>query len=524
MEEVGTVEIEETQSAPQEALPAAQDNHDDAPSDPNGGNLPQEETTPPMERPPPLKLAPLVVILFYLVSGGPYGTEETVKAAGPFYTLLFCFLTPFIWSLQESQIMAELTCAMPDASGGVVWCETAFGPFAGWLEGTLSNISGMTDNAIYPVLFLDYLIKVLPEGAKEQEHLHPVYRFFLLAFLAVCLSYLNWRGLNLVGNMSIVICIVAMSPFVVMAILAADKIDPARWMVGPSLTAEDYKAISTYDLSGGFFPNATLGGVLLRPFLNNLFWNYNSFDSVGSLSEEVGDSPERIIPRALSWTWFITIFGYLIPLLVAIGASESSQADWEDGYLAQVAHDVVGPWLADWMVFAAFLSNLALFQAELSSDAFSLYGMANKGMLPSALGVRSRHGTPTSAIVFCTIIIIIFSVAHLDQLVEMLNFNYAISLLMEYAAFIKLRIYHPDLPRPYRVPLSTRWCIFFMIPTVGATLMVMAVASYMTLLVGFFSVLLASALYIIFGKQIRENSTTYTEVNQEQSNDLIEIT
>lgn len=87
------------------------------------------------------------------------------------------------------------------------------------------------------------------------------------------------------------------------------------------------------------------------------------------------------------------------------------------------------PSLEGWVVFAAFLSNLGLYQAELSGDVFTLYGMANKGLLPSFLGARSRHGTPTNAIIFCTLVVIVFSAAHLDSLIEMLNFNYAISLL-----------------------------------------------------------------------------------------------
>lgn len=184
-----------------------------------------------------------------------------------------------------------------------MWCEEAFGPYAGWLNGLLSWMSGATgtkkffrqrrrmglqdfhwpqlshfrtlqkDNAIYPVLFLDYLLKVLPAEAEKQEELHPVYRFLLLAVLAVLLGYMNWRGLKFVGNVSIMICIVAMSPFLVLSLLSIPKIEPSRWFEKPSLTAEEYSQVSDYSLEGGFFPNAAIGGVLLRPFLNNLFWN-----------------------------------------------------------------------------------------------------------------------------------------------------------------------------------------------------------------------------------------------------------
>ncbi len=38
----------------------------------------------------------------------------------------------------------------------------------------------------------------------------------------------------------------------------------------------------------------------------------------------------------------------------------------------QVAVDIGGKWLGRWTIFAAGISNLALFEAELSADAFQL--------------------------------------------------------------------------------------------------------------------------------------------------------
>jgi len=50
---------------------------------------------------------------------------------------------------------AELGAAFPEASGGVAWVEEAFGSNLAWITGWLGYIAGVTDNAIYPVLFLD---------------------------------------------------------------------------------------------------------------------------------------------------------------------------------------------------------------------------------------------------------------------------------------------------------------------------------------------------------------------------------
>jgi amino acid transporter len=67
-----------------------------------------------------------------------------------------------------------------------------------------------------------------------------------------------------------------------------------------------------------------------------------------------------------------------------------------------------------------------------------------------------------------------------DQLIEMLNFSYAIALLMEYAAFVKLRVTQPNLKRPYRIPLDTFGCIIFFSPSIALIFLVLGLAGTAT--------------------------------------------
>lgn len=96
---------------------------------------------------PTLSIAPLAVMIFYNVSGGPFGIEESIRAGGAKMTLIGFLIVPLVWSYQESRITAELSVAFPNSSGGVIWCEAAFGPFAGWLNGILSLLSGVSAEA-----------------------------------------------------------------------------------------------------------------------------------------------------------------------------------------------------------------------------------------------------------------------------------------------------------------------------------------------------------------------------------------
>lgn len=424
---------------------------------------------------------PLAVMVFYSVSGGPIGIEPAVRAGGFLPSLLGFALAPLAWSVPEALVTAELGSAFPEASGGVAWVEEAFGPRAGFVAGYFTWFAGATDNAIYPVLFLDYFLQIIGTdaedgGGEDDDFVDPLTRFILLSSTAIVLAVINYTGLEIVGNMSMVICLISLSPFLILSLAGIPKIDPQRWFLttsGEEIEMDDGLG------NDGWLPLPNLGGVLWRPFLNNLFWNLNSFDSAANFAGEV-ENPGAVFPRAMFLSLFLVVVSYFVPLLIAIGASDSSREDWTDGFLAKVCTDVVGPWLGAWTVFAAGISNVALFLSEMSSDAFQILGMAERGLIPFFFASRSRFGTPTYGIILGTIVIISMSVADFTALVEMLNFNYSVALLMEYAAFIKLRICQSDVPRPYRIPLNTLGCVLFVAPPVLMTVIIMLLASYMT--------------------------------------------
>lgn len=88
--------------------------------------------------------------------------QDAVKAAGPRLAILGFLILPFVWSIPEALICAELATAFPENSGYVAWVEAAFGPFWGFLEGLFSWVSGVTDNTVYPIMFLSYLQLFIP--------------------------------------------------------------------------------------------------------------------------------------------------------------------------------------------------------------------------------------------------------------------------------------------------------------------------------------------------------------------------
>ncbi len=104
-----------------------------------------------------LGLGPLVAVMFFTVSGGPFGLEGLVGDVGPGTALLLLVLTPLLYSVPETLLIGELASALPLEGGYYQWVKRAFGRFWGFWNGWLSWAYSLVDMAIYPVLFLQYL-------------------------------------------------------------------------------------------------------------------------------------------------------------------------------------------------------------------------------------------------------------------------------------------------------------------------------------------------------------------------------
>lgn len=110
---------------------------------------------------------------------------------------------------------------------------------------------------------------------------------------------------------------------------------------------------------------------------------------------------------------------------------------------------------------------------------------------------RSKHGTPTISILCSATGVIFLSWMTFQEIIEFLNFLYAIGMLLEFAAFIKLRIKKPELHRPYKVPLETFGATLLCLPPAILLVLVMCLASLRTFVVSGFVIIIGFILYPI---------------------------
>ncbi|KAG0458615.1 hypothetical protein HPP92_021743 [Vanilla planifolia] len=411
-----------------------------------------------------ISLIPLIFLIFYQVSGGPFGIEDTVGAAGPLLALVGFLIFPLIWSIPEALITAELGTMFPENGGYVMWVSNAFTPFWGFEQGCMKWLSGVIDNALYPILLLDYLKSSFP--ALEEGY----QRILAVLALTIALTFLNYRGLTVVGWSAVCLGVFALLPFVIMGFVSMPKLKPSRW-----------GKVDLHNVDWGLY-------------LNTLFWNLNYWDSISTLAGEV-HRPGRTLPKALFFAVLMVVVGYLIPLLAGTGGIPLQRDLWTDGYFSEVAVVLGGLWLKWWVQAASAASNMGMFVGEMSSDSYQLLGMAERGMLPEVFSKRSCHGTPVVGIVFSAVGVLLLSCLSFQEIVAAENILYCIAMLLEFAAFVRLRLKYPDAARPYRVPMGTAGCVAMVVPPSVLALTVLAFSSLKVALVSLGAVGVGLVLY-----------------------------
>ncbi|MED6138506.1 hypothetical protein PIB30_074826 [Stylosanthes scabra] len=399
--------------------------------------------------PKKLTLVPLIFLIYFEVAGGPYGEETAVQAAGPLIALLGFLIFPFIWCAPEALITAELSTAYPGNGGFVLWAERAFGPFMGSLMGTWKFLSSVINIASFPVLSIDYIQKLFPVFSSGWP------RHVAIVGSTLALSFLNYTGLTIVGYTAVLLALVSLFPFVLLSVIAIPNIKPHRWLsLGQKGVSRDWNL-----------------------YFNTLFWNLNYWDNVSTLAGEV-DKPQKTLPLALLVSVIFTWVSYIIPLFAVIGAVSVDQSQWETGFLAQAAEIIAGKWLKIWMEVGAVLSSVGLFEAQLSSSAYQVLGMAEIGIIPRFFGVRSKwFNTPWLGILISMVIVLGVSCMEFNDIISSANLLYSLGMLLEFASFLWLRWKSPNLKRPFRIPLKLPLLVVMCLVPSGFLVLIMVIAT-----------------------------------------------
>jgi amino acid transporter len=91
-----------------------------------------------MSKPPSskkIRRIQLIAVIFFTVSGGPYGLENLLTYAGEHGALMLLLITPLLWDLPAILTVLELNSMMPITGGYYKWVKHTLGNRWGFFEG-----------------------------------------------------------------------------------------------------------------------------------------------------------------------------------------------------------------------------------------------------------------------------------------------------------------------------------------------------------------------------------------------------
>jgi len=426
-----------------------------------------------------LGLLPLAAIVFFNVSGGPYGIEDVVSSFGPGLALVLLAVTPLVWSLPVALAMAELAAAMPDEGGYVTWVRRAFGPFWAFQVGWWSWIDSFVDVAVYPALFVEYLKFWYPAMTGLE-------RWLLAVAFIVLLTGLNVLGVRPTGRAAVALAVIALAPIAALVVVGLTTLRVAPWQpfLGPEQSL----------------------GTSLGLGLAVVMWNYSGWDTPATVLGEA-KTPEHGFRRALFVALPVIVVSYLLPIGILLASGATDWTRWQTGALPALTREAIGPRLGAAVAAGAVLSAAGLFMSLLLTNSRLPYVLARDGLMPSSLAaVHPRFGTPWAAVVVSAALYAAFAAFSFKELIVLNVWLYSLSLLVELAAFVWLRLREPALARPWRVPGGLAAAGAVAAVPAALSLLAMATAGWLNTLAGVLAALTGPAAYAWWARARRRDS------------------
>jgi len=385
-----------------------------------------------------MRLIPLVAVIFFTVSGGPYGLEPLLVYAGKHGALLLLLTVPLLWDIPAIATVLELNSMMPVTGGYYQWVKRALGMRFAFYEGWWTWLYTFVDLAIYPVLFVEYASFLFP-GIEAYK-------------IPVCLCIiwfgagLNILGVVPVGKTALVLSVLVLLPFLLLFVKGV-------------FLFKGVTAIPTPSLSG-------IGFSSLGMALYTVMWNFIGWDNATTYAGEV-EKPARTYIYSTLIAFGCIVLVYTLAVVTADVSGMDLGHLNEKGFPA-LGEWVGGKWLGTVLAMGGMASTLGLFAAILLSVSRVPKAMADDRLLPAILQKEHpRYQTPYLSVLICAGVVSCMILWTFSDLLVIDIILYGAGLLLEFISLLVLRIKAPNEPRPFKIPLNTLGiCIMIALPVV----------------------------------------------------------
>jgi amino acid transporter len=300
-------------------------------------------------------------------------------------------------------------------------------------------------------------------------------RWLLAVIFIVALTALNVLGVRPTGRAAVLIAAATLAPVALFVAVAAGRLSQPPWVP---------------------FSTGDVGATTIGLGLAVAIWNYSGWDTPATALGEAR-TPEHNFRRASLLTLVVITVSYVVPVAVALANAAVPADAWKTGGWPRIAAAVGGPWLGHALAMGAVFSASGLFLALLLTNSRIPYVLSRARQLPAVFAVvHGRFGTPWVAILVSSAVYAAFAAFSFRDLVVVNVWLHSLALIVELAAFLRLRTSAPGMKRPWRIPGGAPAAWLAVVLPSSFSLLAMATAGWQNIVAGVIAALTAPLVYL----------------------------
>ncbi len=347
---------------------------------------------------------------------------------------------------------------------------------------------------------IEYVLATAALASSMTNYIHPVFPS-IPGFLVWLLAYLIFvaiaiHSLELTLNVSLFLAVLAIA---LLAIFYVNML--VSGIFNPELL---FNVPADLGQSETWLPKGWQGVFAAMPYA---IWFYLAIEILPLASEETYDVPKNMPTGLISGMFTLIVLSIFTLVLnsgvgdgaAAIGQSNVPFGDGLEAYFGKGATSTLVT------VFALTLGLAASLPTQIYGYGRIVFSLSRAGYLPHWISVTSRSYTPYRALVLgtavgllCVILIDAGSNAVDAVILNMAVFGALISYVLAMLSYIKLKLSHPDLVRPYESPLGIWGALIGTALAIFALMACVAVPAYRSGIWGVAIVLVMATIYFFF--------------------------
>ena len=379
---------------------------------------------------------------------------EAKEHAGPAVTV--SFLIGAVVAALAALCYAELASSVPTAGSAYTYAFATLGEVFAWIIGWDLLLEFGLGLAVVSRSWSAYLAELfgLPASLFGEESVVNVGAVAIIALLAV----IAVGGVRQSAHVTNVLVVIKVAVCLLVLVAGAFYFDAANLspFVPPAQAPEGGGSVLEQAVVQGLFglePTVFgIGGVLTAAAV--VFFAYTGFEALANLGEETR-RPDRDLKVGL-----LGALGVCALLYVGISFVLTAMVPYDridPGAPLAAAFGAVGlGWVSALISLGAVTGLTSVMLVELVTIGRIGYAMGRDGLLPAPIGtVHPRFGTPhRMTIIGAVVIALVAAFTPITELADMVSIGALAAMIIVAIAVPVLRHRRPDLPRPFRVPLS----------------------------------------------------------------------